>query len=132
MRNFTRNLNKVLIFCLCMMTNISLLAQNRIVGGEDASISDYPWQVALTNSPSGGGFCGGSIISDSWVLTAAHCVSWESPSSLYIRVGSSSAYAYGGDSYSVSQIISHPNYSGESNDLALVEINGTNILLKKK
>ena len=54
----------------------------------DASISDYPWQVALT-SPFGYGFCGGSIINDSWVLTAAHCVSGESSSSLYIRAGAS-------------------------------------------
>ncbi len=86
------------------------------MGGVDVDIKDYPWQVALTSSPSGSGFCGGSIIGDSWVLTAAHCVNGDSPSNLYIRAGSSDPFASGGDSYSVNQIIVHPSYSGNSYD----------------
>src|SRR5262249_29184296 len=42
----------------------------RIVGGEDTDIKDHPWQVALSID---GGLCGGSIIAQNWVLTAAHC-----------------------------------------------------------
>jgi trypsin len=106
-----------------MGTN-TIFAQQKVVGGVDVDIKDYPWQVALTSSPNGSGFCGGSIIGDSWVLTAAHCVNDESPSGLYIRGGSSSPFASGGDSYSVAQIIVHPNYSGNSYDFALIEING--------
>ena len=104
--------------------SFSALAQQKVVGGVDVDIKDYPWQVALTSSPSGSGFCGGSIIGDSWVLTAAHCVNGDSPSNLYIRVGSSDPFASGGDSYSVNQIIVHPSYSGNSYDFALVEIDG--------
>jgi len=91
---------------LLILTTFSFTAnaQQKIVGGEDAEIKDYPWQVALTSSW-GGGFCGGSIIGDSWVLTAAHCVNGESAGSLFIRVGASDAYAASGDSYSVSEII---------------------------
>ena len=118
------DLIKMVLFVSLFFTNI-LSAQQKIVGGQDADIKDYPWQVALTSSPSGSGFCGGSIIGDSWVLTAAHCVNGTSPSNLYIRVGSSAPFAQGGDSYSVSQIISHPSYSGNSYDFALVEIEGT-------
>jgi len=113
-----------IVFFLMLSVSFSASAQQKVVGGVDVDIKDYPWQVALTSSASGSGFCGGSIIGDSWVLTAAHCVNGTSASGLYIRGGSSSSFASGGDSYSVSQIIVHPSYSGNSFDFALVEING--------
>ena len=109
---------------LLLSLSFSASAQQKVVGGVDVDIKDYPWQVALTSSPSGSGFCGGSIIGDSWVLTAAHCVNGTSASGLYIRCGASASFASGGDSYSVNQIIVHPSYSGNSYDFALVEING--------
>jgi hypothetical protein len=110
---------------LLLSVSFSASAQQKVVGGVDVDIKDYPWQVALTSSPSGSGFCGGSIIGDSWILTAAHCVNGTSASGLFIRVGSSAPFAQGGDSYAVSQIISHPSYSGNSYDFALVEIEGS-------
>jgi len=113
----------VFTFMLLSMSNPAS-AQQKVVGGVDGDIKDYPWQIALTSSPDGSGFCGGSIIGNSWILTAAHCVNGTSASNLFIRGGSSSSFASGGDSYSVSQIIVHPNYSGNSFDFALVEING--------
>ena len=97
-----------------------------VVGGVDVDIEDYPWQVSLTSNPNGGGFCGGSIIANSWVLTAAHCVNGENPSNLYIRCGSSNSFALGGSSYSVNQIIIHPSYNNPVSmayDFALIEIN---------
>ena len=44
---------------------------NRITGGSTAARGQFPWQVALIIDS--GSFCGGSLISDRWVLTAAHC-----------------------------------------------------------
>ena len=114
----------LLVFFLIALSNSFLVAQQKVVGGVDVDIKDYPWQIALTSSPDGSGFCGGSIIEDSWVLTAAHCVNGDDPSDLYVRVGTSSSFASGGDSYSVSQIIVHPNYLGNSHDFALIEIIG--------
>lgn len=46
----------------------------RIVGGTAATIEDYPHQIALLYT--GRQVCGGSIISHTWVVTAAHCVDY--------------------------------------------------------
>lgn len=43
-----------------------------IVNGEDAAPGAWPWHAALYFG--GQYFCGGTLISDSFVLTAAHCV----------------------------------------------------------
>ena len=56
----------------------------KIVGGEDADIADFPWQVALMQGNTQ--FCAGSIIHKEWILTAAHCLTggWNPD---YIRAG---------------------------------------------
>ena len=44
----------------------------QIVGGDEAMAHTFPWMAALFVD--GKYFCGGTLISDEWVLTAAHCV----------------------------------------------------------
>lgn len=46
--------------------------QNRIVGGNDVSISKFGWQVSVQSNNQH--FCGGSIIAKNWVLTSSQCV----------------------------------------------------------
>ena len=48
----------------------------RIIGGESTEVNEYPWQVFISMVTRQGvlKICGGSLISDSWVLTAAHCL----------------------------------------------------------
>ena len=57
------------------------------MGGEKAEMAEYPWQVAVLFygpelSRQG---CGGSLVGDKYVVTAAHCTDGLSPSSLFVR-----------------------------------------------
>lgn len=45
----------------------------KIVGGEGALVGNWPWQVSLELIENEA-FCGGSLVNEQWVLTAAHCV----------------------------------------------------------
>merc|ERR1712025_632062 len=47
-------------------------SKDRIVGGFEAEPNQWPWQVAMFVDNAW--FCGGSLISENYVLTAAHCV----------------------------------------------------------
>ena len=47
--------------------------RGRVVGGEDATPTEWCWQVALINSMNQY-LCGGALIGTQWVVTAAHCV----------------------------------------------------------
>ena len=114
-----KNLFKLALLAVSFASTFyNVSAQQKVVGGVDVDIKDYPWQVAVDYG------CGGSIIGDSWVLTATHCVGGGVN---YIYAGNSAPYASGGETYSVSQVIVHPNYgsgTSYSHDFALVEIEG--------
>ncbi|XP_017273787.1 serine protease 27 [Kryptolebias marmoratus] len=47
------------------------LKEDRIVGGVDATKGSWPWQVEIQKS--GNHACGGTLITNDWVLSAAHC-----------------------------------------------------------
>jgi hypothetical protein len=102
-------------------------SQSKIIGGTDASISDFPWQIFLISNAYR---CGGSIIAQGWVVTAAHCIfstvgSVYPPSVISIVAGSSSP-AYSGTQYQVSEVIPHPGYNKNTfeNDIALLRVTG--------
>jgi secreted trypsin-like serine protease len=104
-----------------------------IVGGQEATIADAPWQVALISASASdeynGQFCGGSLIATQWVATAAHCVvsngSTSPASSLKILAGQATlSQVSNSRAVSVSNIYVHPLYSSaaDTDDIALIKL----------
>lgn len=123
---------------------IEIDAVLRVVSGKPGNIIQFPWQIALLIDSSHQ--CGGSIISPTWVLTAAHCTMyvvimiWKSSieeltrnlisclnssgrdlNSLSVRVGSSWHGAYG-EVINISRIVDHPKYSYYNYDFSLIQL----------
>ena len=63
----------------------------KIIKGKSAIARDHPWQVALLNAsipdPLYAHFCGGTLITEQWVLTAAHCVARRKETELMVLTG---------------------------------------------
>ncbi|CAB3375162.1 Hypothetical predicted protein [Cloeon dipterum] len=53
-------------------TRVSPVLSSQIIGGTTAASKQFPWQVYIISD--GAWLCGGSIISEIFILTAAHCV----------------------------------------------------------
>ncbi|CAF1143889.1 unnamed protein product, partial [Adineta steineri] len=104
--------------CGCSTNSATL---SRIVGGEAATPATWGWAVSLNIANTY--LCGGSIISASWVITAAHCVNSQTASSITIYAGSNSRWT-GTQSRVVSKIIVHPSYNSDTYvyDIALLQL----------
>uniref|UniRef100_A0A182QJ93 Peptidase S1 domain-containing protein n=1 Tax=Anopheles farauti TaxID=69004 RepID=A0A182QJ93_9DIPT len=102
----------------------------RIVGGVEADIANYPYQLSLQRTQHS---CGASVIAARWALSAAHCTfPLPAPSAITLR-GGSSHRQQGGVVFQVEQIINHPNYDDWNleNDVCVLrtttDLVGTNI-----
>ncbi|XP_073204310.1 prothrombin isoform X1 [Lepidochelys kempii] len=108
----------------------------RIVKGENAEVGSAPWQVMLFRKSPQELVCGASLISDRWILTAAHCLfypPWDknfTTDDILVRIGKHERTKYERHIEKISmldKIIIHPKYNWRENldrDIAL-------ILLKK-
>ncbi|XP_065296042.1 transmembrane protease serine 9-like [Dermacentor albipictus] len=66
--------------------------EDRVVGGHEAVPGSWPWHAGLHSSPffESAYFCGGALISDRHVLTAAHCLEYRAAYNVFAHVGSHS------------------------------------------
>ncbi|XP_033230809.1 trypsin 3A1-like isoform X2 [Belonocnema kinseyi] len=100
-------------------------SDDRIIGGLYADIREFPYLVALIIF--GKAACGGSIISEDWVLSAAHCLENRLiKKCLTIRSGSST-WPTGGTIHEATETILHEGYSANQhsvhNDIGLIKVN---------
>ncbi|CAF1544331.1 unnamed protein product [Rotaria magnacalcarata] len=121
----------------CGCSNPSTLL-TRIVGGENAVTNSWSWAISLRHD--GSHFCGGSILSSSFIITAAHCIDGITNLVGYsILAGSiylNSLLSASSQIRSISAIYKHPYYNDRrmTNDVALLllsaPLNMTNHNLK--
>lgn len=112
---------------LSLSTFASAKVFSKIIGGRVADADASPWMAGLVykgESPYEGQFCGASLIAKDWVLTAAHCVYEESPSSFEVIINQPNLTKSTGERSTVERIIIHPKFDDVQlyNDLALVKL----------
>ncbi|XP_044126103.1 LOW QUALITY PROTEIN: ovochymase-2-like [Bufo gargarizans] len=99
---------------------------SRIVGGTSAVKGESPWMVSLKRD--GKHFCGGTIISDKYVLTAAHCVlekNFEYQVSVSIGDHDFTVYERSEQRFAIKAVFKHPNFNPIrpfNYDLAILEL----------
>jgi secreted trypsin-like serine protease len=102
-------------------------SNRKIIGGSGTNIESVPWQVAISfvADPTDHIWCGGSIISPDWILTAAHCLDTvENAADLKVRAGITNLDETGGQIRHASEYIVHSDYDSELlfNDIALIKL----------
>ncbi|KAJ8975325.1 hypothetical protein NQ317_008311, partial [Molorchus minor] len=99
-----------------------LVGGDKIVGGQDANIADYPYQLSLVIWKKYH-FCGAALITPKFALTAAHCTYGRPSFDLSIRAGSSK-YGTGGELIPIEQVTEHERYWEDNTDydISLIEL----------
>ncbi|XP_067237779.1 trypsin-like isoform X1 [Chanodichthys erythropterus] len=102
---------------------------NKIVGGQNAAVGSWPWQVSIQSASFGGHFCGGSLINKDWVLSAAHCFQSSSLGTIGVYVGLQSQLGSNPNQVyrTASQVITHPSYNNATNDndIAMLQLSSS-------
>ncbi|TRY95793.1 hypothetical protein DNTS_024803, partial [Danionella cerebrum] len=101
----------------------------RIVGGSDAPEGAWPWMVSLHSPSFSGHFCGGSLISSEWVLSAAHCLASVDMSSVLVYMGRRKQQGVHVHEInrSVDSFLIHPSYNRDTynNDIGLLRLSSS-------
>ncbi|XP_042864709.1 uncharacterized protein LOC122248640 [Penaeus japonicus] len=103
---------------------------SRIVGGEEATPNEWPWQAALRFMSNGEVFCGATLVQNSWLVTASHCVEQFDKSDIFVSLGDHVYNQQMDTQYeqhiSIKEIIMHEKYDSLTvdNDIALIQLSG--------
>ncbi|MER6345838.1 S1 family peptidase [Streptomyces sp. NPDC001595] len=88
----------------------AVAAPQPIVGGTTTTTSAYPFMMQITDA-SQNQFCGGTLVSPTKVVTAAHCMVGETTSGVRVVGGRTYLNGTNGTVARVSKIWIHPNYT---------------------
>ncbi|XP_033327016.2 venom serine protease 34 [Megalopta genalis] len=112
--------------CTCGWKN-----PTRIVGGTETGVNEFPMMAALVDFNTKMPFCGGTIIDNNYLLTAAHCTLHRNITEYGVLIGDHD-YTTGAETnsskvYGIKRVIVHPNYSSslKINDVAILGLKGT-------
>lgn len=117
------------------MSGVQPEIQPYVVGGVDSKSLELPWQAYLEINKNGGTYaCGGTLVANRWVITAAHCLNAQDNQFAFSSISANQVTVYSGgidrsnsgnmSRNTVISVISHPSYSPVSNinDIALLEL----------
>jgi len=95
---------------------------DRIISGSPATQGQFPWQVAVTIN--GASFCGGSVLNENWVLTAAHCAQGGRTFNLRFGATARTGSQTGIVDMVATESVVHENYNSLylTNDIALIKL----------
>merc|ERR1711970_1633330 len=95
---------------------------SRIVNGEVAVPHSWPWQVSLQDY-TGFHFCGGSLINENWVVTAAHC-NVRTTHRVHLGEHSKVSKPDHAQIRAVGKVFKHPRYNqyNINNDILLIKL----------
>jgi len=114
----------------CGLTPVPPPKTARIVGGKEAWVGQFPWQVQLHVKPVGKDYsrfqCGGTLVSENLIVTAAHCITSNNMKDYSIVMGKqkqdTNYKSYNEQHLNAKEILVHPSYSKHNllNDIALI------------
>ncbi|XP_041649297.1 trypsin-like [Cheilinus undulatus] len=111
---------KLLLLLVLCGGAVALKEDDRIVGGYECPKNSVPHQVSLFT---GYNYCGGILLSEEWVLSAAHC---KPKSDIEIRLGEHDIWELEGTEQFImsAKFIRHPDYSSGTmdNDIMLIKL----------
>ena len=121
---------KIYILSILLFVSGLTSAQTiNVIGGNDININQAPWQILLEIN--GTDACGGSILNDSWIITAAHCICETNANTQNIRVIAGitrRSQKNSGQLRGISEILINPGYncimnnSDFDSDIALLRL----------
>lgn len=97
-----------------------------IIAGNKTKPGDWPWMAMLCNKNSNENMCGGTLLGNRWIVTAAHCVyDMETADSVFVKLGAYKNPSTNSSNYAVDKLFIHPKFNMGAKynyDVALIKL----------